>query len=156
MECSCHQYMQISWAELGLLYRNFHQAYQLTLSHLHKTLILPKLEYCSCAWDPHTAILTNSLESVQAFADKLCTKSWSDPSNELIPSLNWPSIGIYRYRQKAQLCCHITIIPSPSYFHPLAKSFQSFHLSLSASHCAICKNQCSFFVSSCAIWNNLP
>ena len=71
--------------KLGLLYRNFHQAYQKTrgLTHLYKSLILPKLDYCSCVWDPHTASLIDSLESVQSFAAKLCSKCWSAPSAEV-------------------------------------------------------------------------
>ena len=69
--------------KLGLLYRSFHQADQKTLTHLYKSLILPKLEYCSCVWDPHTALLIDSLESVQSFAAKLCSKRWSAPSAEV-------------------------------------------------------------------------
>ena len=49
--------------KLGLLYHNFHQVDRNTLSHLYKTLVLPKLDYCSSVWDPHTASLTDSLES---------------------------------------------------------------------------------------------
>ena len=58
--------------KLGLLYWNFHLD-QCTLSHLYKTLVLPKLDYCSCVWDPQTAAL-NSLELVQAFAAKSCVR----------------------------------------------------------------------------------
>ena len=50
--------------KLGLLYRHFHQADQLTLCHLYKTLVLPKLDYCSSVWDPHTMTLINSLKDL--------------------------------------------------------------------------------------------
>ena len=62
--------------KLRLIYRNFHQANQRSLTHLYKTLVLPKLDYCirSCVWDPHSAMLSAKLESVQGFAAKLCSK----------------------------------------------------------------------------------
>ena len=43
--------------KLGLLYRNFHLADQKTLSQLYKALVLPKLDYCSCVWDPPPSLL---------------------------------------------------------------------------------------------------
>ena len=69
---------------LGLLYRNFRQADQRTLSQLYKALVLPELDYCSCVWDPATSTLINRMESVQKFAAKLCTKRWSDSSDSLV------------------------------------------------------------------------
>ena len=102
--------------KLGLLYRNFHQADKKTLTHLYKSLVLPKLDYCSSVWDPHTAALTNSLESVQSLAARRCCKCRSVPSSSLIASLNWPSLQSRHQRQKAQLCrriiCSESIIPS--------------------------------------------
>ena len=107
--------------KLGLLYRHFHQADQRTLCHLYKTLVLPKLDYCSSVWDPHTMTLINSLESVQGFAAKMCTKTWSARSSQLFNSLHWPSLRSRRNRLKAQLSRRIirndSILPS-SLYHP--------------------------------------
>ena len=44
---------------LGLLYRNFKQADQRILSQLYKALVVPKLNYCTCVWDPATLTLIN-------------------------------------------------------------------------------------------------
>ena len=108
--------------KLGLLYRHFYQADQRTLSLLYKALVLPKLDYCSSVWDPHTITLSDRLESVQRFAAKLCTKRWSASSSDLFSSLNWPQLHTCRLRQKALLCRRIirneSIIQPLSYFHP--------------------------------------
>ena len=94
---------------LGLLYRNFRQADQRTLSQLYKALVLPKLDYCSCVWDPATLTLINRMESVQKFAAKLCTKRWSDSSDSLVSGLNWATLRYRRSRLKAQLCRRIIL-----------------------------------------------
>ena len=148
--------------KLGLLYRNFHQADQRTLSHLYKTLVIPKLDYCSSVWDPYNASLTNSLESVQSFAAKLCTKRWSASSHELTQSLNWPPLHTRRSRQKTQLCRRIikneSIIPPSSYYHPVTHSNPRIHHSFSVTvpFARTTSFQRSFFVSSCVLWNSLP
>ena len=146
----------------GLLYRTFHQADQCTLTQLYKSLVIPKMDYCSCVWDPHTATLINSLESVQSFAAKLCTKSWTTPSCELIASLNWSSLRSRRLRQKAQLCHRIikkgSIIPPMPYFHPLVHPNPRIHHSqpVTTPFARTSSFQNSFFISSCSLWNSLP
>ena len=104
------------FSKLALLWRHFYQADRHTLCHLYKTLVLPKLDYCSNAWDPHTITLINNLESVQTLAVKLCTKSWSARSSNLINSLHWPTLRSRRSRLKVQLSCGMIsinlIIPS--------------------------------------------
>ena len=111
--------------KLGLLYRNFQLADLKTLSQLYKALVLPRLDYCSCIWDPPppSITLSNKLESIQGFAAKLCTKRWSVPSTLLTSDLNCPILYSCRSRQKVLLCRRIirneSIIPPSSYFHPL-------------------------------------
>ena len=147
--------------KLGLLYRNFHQADQRTLTHLYKLLVLPKLDYCSSVWDPHTSALVHKLESVQSFAAKLCTRSWSDSSRRLFHSLNWPSLRSRRSRQKALLARRIirneSIIPSTYYRPPNHLNPRIHHAqSVSAPFARTTSFQSSFFVSSCSVWNSLP
>ena len=96
--------------KLGLLYRNFYQADQRTLTHLYKALVLPKLDYCSCVWDPSSSSLTAKLEAVQRFAAKLCSKQWSGDSHSLVSSLGWPPLQSRRLRQKAMLCRRIICV----------------------------------------------
>ena len=132
-----------------------------TLTHLYKTLVIPKLDYCSSVWDPHTTSLRNSTESVQSLAAKLCSKCWSASSSSLIRSLNWPSLHLRRQRQKAQLCRriirHESIIPS-SYFQPIHQPNPRIHhpQSVTVPFARTSLFQNSFFVSSCKLWNSLP
>jgi hypothetical protein len=148
--------------KLGLIYRNFHQADQRSLIHLYKALVLPKLDYCSCVWDPHTTVLSAKLESVQGFAARLCTKRWSDSSSSLVSSLNWPSLRSRRLRQKVQLCRRIirneSIISPSSYFSALPHLNRRIHhpLSVCVPYARTVSFQHSFFLSSCILWNSLP
>ena len=81
-------------------------------SRLYKALVLPKLDYCSCVWDPASSTtLTDRLESAQRFAAKLCTKRWSDSPSLLTASLNWPSLCRRIIRKES-------IIPPCLYFSP--------------------------------------
>ena len=118
----CQHICKSAKRRLGLLYGNFRQADQRTLSQLYKALVLPKLDYCSCVWDPATSTLINRMESVQKFAAKLCMKRWSDSSDSLVSGLNWATLRYRWSRLKAQLCRRIIlnepIISPSSYFSP--------------------------------------
>ena len=99
--------------KLGLIYRNFHQADQRSLTHLYKALVLPKLDYCSCVWDPYSAMLSAKLESVQGFAAKFCSNRWSDSSNSLVTALNWPP---FKAKGAALQAYHQERVHYPSHF----------------------------------------
>ena len=148
--------------KLGLLHRNFRQADQRTLSQLYKALVLPKLDYCCCVWDPATSTLNDQLESVQRFAAKLCTKRWSDPSVSLISNLNWSTLCSHRSRLKIQLCRQIimkeSIISPLSYFTPPPhlNPRSHHHRSVCVPFARTASFQSSFFISACHLWNSLP
>ena len=91
--------------KLGLLYRTFHLCDQQSLSRLYKVLVLPKLDYCCCVWDPSTSVLVKRLESVNKFAAKICTKRWSGPSS--LSHLGWSDLSIRHKIQKIMLCRRI-------------------------------------------------
>ena len=119
--------------------------------------ILPKPDYCSCVWDPHTDSLIDRLQSVQSFATKLCSERWSASSAEVSLLMNLPPLRSCRIRQKAQLSRriirHESILPFSSYFNPLPP-FQSLYSPFTFSHCTICRTtsfQHSFFVSACTL-----
>ena len=149
--------------KLGLLYRNFHQAGPKTLSHLYRTLVLPKLNYCSCVWGPHTTSLINSLESVQSFTAKLCTKRWSSLSTDLIQSLTGLPSALTtqdtRFKSAGRhIISHESILPCASYFHPLPHIDPRTQNSqfVSVPFARTTSFQQSFFVSACSLWNSLP
>ena len=148
--------------KLGLLYRNFHLADQQTLCQLYKTLVLPKLDYCSSVWDPTSSTLVEKLESVQRFAAKLCSKRWSDSPTTLSKALNWPTLHSRRSRQKVMLCRRIfkneSIISPSSYFSPPAHlNSRLYHPhSVRVPFARTAFFQTSFFISVCHLWNSLP
>ena len=86
---------------LGLIYRHFypHSSTPVLLS-LYKTIVRPILEYASAVWDPHSSSLTASIESVQHFAVKLISKSWSSPYSTLLSALNLATLEHRRKKSK--------------------------------------------------------
>ncbi len=59
---------------LGFLYRMLRDSSRNCLSRLYEVVVLPNLDYCSCAWDPSHIKL---LENMQTFAAKIPTNGWS-------------------------------------------------------------------------------
>ena len=89
--------------QTGMLYRRFYNNSQpSTLKILYVALIRPLLEYGVPVWDPHLRKDINLLESVQRFATKLCTKSWS--AHERLHLLNLDSLSKRRAFLKL---CHL-------------------------------------------------
>ena len=87
--------------QLGVLHRHFHSASSGALLRLYKSLVLPTLDCCSSLWDPHYAIYSKKLESVQTFAARIISKNWRGSSSDLLPR---PSLFIRRKKQKVALC----------------------------------------------------
>ena len=56
---------------LGFIHRRFHQS-----PPQIRNQVLPKLDYCSTVWDPHSSTDINRMENVQKFAGKVITKQW--------------------------------------------------------------------------------
>ena len=74
---------------LGLIYRQFYKnSSTITLLSLYLTIVRPVLEYGSPIWDLPSFSLSSILESVQHFALKLASKSWSQSYDSLLSSLN--------------------------------------------------------------------
>ena len=51
---------------------------------MHISLVRPNLEYASQVWNPYKVGEVNSLEHVQKFALRMCTKSWDSSYQELL------------------------------------------------------------------------
>ena len=106
---------------LGFVYRVFGSSGQHCLARLYKSIVLPHLDYCSSLWDPQYKVHIKRLESVQTFAARIATKSWSDDGKGIKARLGWPELAVRRLQQKMSLCRRIvtgnSIIP-PSFFMP--------------------------------------
>ena len=70
--------------------------------------VRPHLEYAAPVWDPHQQGLINSLERVQKFALKVCTKNWSSGYESLLQSCNLPTLASRRHYLK--LCLLYQVI----------------------------------------------
>ena len=79
---------KLSWAEhisntvskankvLGLLRRNLHSCSPFVKETAYMSLVRPRLEYCSCTWDPYHQEYENKLESVQRRAAKFVCRDF--------------------------------------------------------------------------------
>ena len=79
--------------------------YVLGQSHLfyYLTIVRPVLEYGSPIWDRPSLSLSSTLESVQHFALKLASKSWSQSYDFLLSFLNICSLEHHRLKAKLSL-----------------------------------------------------
>ena len=71
-----------------------------TLLSLYTTIVRPILEYGSAIWDPPSASLSSSIESVQYFALKMIQKSWSAPYADFLSSLKLHTLQHRRLQSK--------------------------------------------------------
>ena len=79
--------------KIGILYCKYYQfATPPTMLKLYLSCIQPDLEYAIPAWDPHQHGLINSLEAVQKFAMRVCTKQWSSNYSALLNAYGVPSL----------------------------------------------------------------
>ena len=86
---------------VGLLYHKFYSlSSSKTLLSLYTTIVRLILEYGSAIWDPPSASLLSSIESVQYFALKMIQKSWSAPYADLLSSLKLHTLQHRRLQSK--------------------------------------------------------
>ena len=74
---------------LGLLYRKYYQyAEPQILLQLYVSLVRPHLEYASPVWNPYLQKNINTLENVQKFALRMCSKRWDQAYSQLLQLFN--------------------------------------------------------------------
>ena len=89
--------------KVGILFRKYYQhASTSTLLQLYLSCIRPDLEYAVAVWSPHQKCLINSLESVQKFSLRVCSKQWDTNYHTLLARYNIPSL--FNRRQLLRLC----------------------------------------------------
>ena len=127
---------------VGLLYRQFYQyadtntmkqyADTNTMKHLCLLLIRPHLEYACTVWDPFLQKHIQLLEKVQKFAAKVCTKQWHWSYEELLHTLQLPSLQVRRKRMKLVLL--YKYINNMAYFTEPTLVQRQLYYSTRASH----------------------
>ena len=70
--------------QIGLLYRQFYQHCSSRTLHL---------EYAVPVWDPHLSKNVSSIERVQRFALKVCTKQWNSNYDDLLTLTGLPRLS---------------------------------------------------------------
>ena len=146
---------------LGLLYRRYYQySDSRTLCKLYLSLVRPHLDYAAQIWDPHLQCDINSLESVQRFALKVCSKQWDAGYNELLDMFRLPSLQNRRLYIK--LCYLFKIVHGLCYFPPdvVVQNTNFTHSSrpliLHQPFSRTNHFYHSFIPSAVRTWNNLP
>ena len=145
-----------------MFYRNFYNySTKDTSLRLYKSLIRPHLEYASAIWSPHLAKDIKSIEDVQKFALRVCTKSWESDYNSLLLMCN---VDLMSDRRKfAQLCLLFKIIagdasyPNPPY-KQVTRQYPARHqntLQFSVQYARTNQFQSSFFPNTTSTWNGL-
>ena len=88
---------------LGLLKRNFWNCSPHTKEVAYKTLVRPRLEYCSAVWDPYQQIHQANLERVQRRAARFVKNDYKYTSSvtDMLLELNWDLLQ--DRREKARL-----------------------------------------------------
>jgi hypothetical protein len=88
---------------LGLLKRNLWNCSPRTKEIAYKTLVRPRLEYCSPIWDPHQKVHQENLERVQRRAARFVTNDYRRTSSvsNMLDDLNWKTLQ--DRREKARL-----------------------------------------------------
>ena len=64
---------------LGFIHQRFHQSPPQIRNQIYRIAVLPKLDYCSTVWDPHSSTDINRLENVQKCAGEVITGSQFTP-----------------------------------------------------------------------------
>ena len=87
---------------LGLLRRNIYNCSTRTKSIAYKTLIRPRLEYCSAIWDPHHKSDQVKLDRVQHRAARFTVGDYSRESSitKILADLEWESLSDRRTKSR--------------------------------------------------------
>ena len=102
---------------IGFTFRNLKGTGRKTKDLAYRTIVRPKLEYCSTAWDPYTQELVDELEAVQKLAARRVTGQiarWrADEERQvsataLVDELGWEKLQDRRKKDRlcAMYCAH--------------------------------------------------
>ena len=151
---------------LGLLRRNLYSCSPKVKEAAFKSLVRPRLEYCSSIWDPYHQEHINKLEAVQRRAARFVCKNNKRKSSvsSMLADLNWPSLEERRIRARLSLLYkslhHLVAINLDGYVLKPDNIGISTRKSSSISfHHPTVRKDCyrfSFIPRTMAEWNCLP
>ena len=149
--------------QIGILYRRFYgHSNSATLLQLYLSYVRPHLEYAAPVWDPHQQGHIDSLERVQKFALKLCTRSWDSSYEDLLNSCHLPTLVQRRRLLKLSFLYQVLhgnyIFPDapvetcPTPFNLRNRSVSTLYRPMARTNAY----KFSFFPHAITLWNMLP
>ena len=152
---------------LGIIYRNIspNTTNCLTFLKLYVALVRPHLEYAAQVWNPHLVKDINSLESVQKFALRICSKNYHETYQNLLNVYQVPTLQ--NRRLFLCLCTFYSIVnklvsfPTETVLPPTSAGTSTSSRNYNPSayrvpHAHLNGLKFSFFANTVRIWNNLP
>ena len=129
-------------SQLGVIYRNFYQHSNSTtlFQQLYISYVRPHLEYAATVWDPYQVGLNQSLENIQKFALRMCTKNWNQEYDVLLNSYGIP----HSCRQKEAIKTLFSI------------SNDEWTFLYNQLYTQVHAYQFSLFPHAISLWNQLP
>ena len=87
---------------LGLLKRNLWNCSSRTKEIAYKTIVRPRLDYCSSVWDPYQKVHQDSLEKVQRRAARFVTKEYRHTCSvtKMLQNLGWETLQDRREKSR--------------------------------------------------------
>ena len=152
---------------LGIIYRNIspNTTNCLTFLKLYVALVRPHLEYAAQVWNPHLVKDINSLESVQKFALRICSKNYHETYQNLLNVYQVPTLQ--NRRLFLCLCTFYSIVnklvsfPTETVLPPTSAGTSTSSRNYNPSayrvpHAHLNGLKFSFFANTVRIWSNLP
>ena len=99
---------------------------------MYISLVCPHLEYASQVWNTYKTGEINSLESVQKFALRMCTKQWNSSYNDLLQLCSLPTLQ--QCRLYLDLCTMFKIVQGLFHFPTSIFVEQTPRITRSESH----------------------
>ena len=148
---------------LGLLRRVLSECSHKVKDTAYRTLVRPKLEHASCAWNPYRQQNINKIESIQRRAARYVLNDYSRYSHvtPMIQSLGWESLHDRRLLSQATMFYKIHVghvgISFPSDVQPNHRPLRT------PNYCPYKQVKVnndtykfSFFPRTIPLWNNIP
>ena len=149
---------------LGFIRRNLGSCPESVKVNAYTTLVRPRLEYASSAWDPHLQKHQQDIEGIQRRAARFvkgCYKYEPGTVTNLLKELNWPSLEMRR--KIARLIIFYKIVNGlisielPPYIQKPTRVTRSYHpkrfINMSSSSNTY---KFSFYTRTIKDWNLLP
>ena len=151
---------------LGIIYRNISPNIEdcLTVLKLYMALVRPHLEYAAQIWNPHLVKDIKSLEKIQKFALRICSKNYHETYQNLLSLYQVPTLE--NRRLFLCLCTFYSIVNKlvffpeillPSTMPVTTSRCRNYNpCAYQVPHANLNSLKFSFFVNTVKVWNNLP